>query len=133
MANVTRSSDIPDVQLIEKKIYRIELRIKGKKVGFVEIETLDGSHWELTKLGVDSQYRNNGYGKILVNAAIEHWSKVRSSSALTVVPVPQKCEKLTLTSYDYTETDQSKLMNFYSEWFAATDNPGQLQLNVPTL
>jgi GNAT superfamily N-acetyltransferase len=54
----------------------------GKAIGTVGLKVVDASTFEITKMVVDDSERGHGYGKLLLNAAIDH---ARAKGAKAIV------------------------------------------------
>ena len=112
---------------IAKKFLESRLSNKDSKVficevnniltGFVQLYTLFSStrvskYWLLNDLFVDSEYRGNGYSKLLIDKAKE---LVKESNACGMMLETEKSNKIGNNLYPETGFKKNDLSNFY-EW-----------------
>ena len=112
---------------ISKKFLESRLSNKDSKVfvcevnniltGFVQLYPLFSSirvskYWLLNDLFVDSEYRGNGYSKLLIDKAKE---LVKESNACGMMLETEKSNKIGNNLYPETGFKKNNLSNFY-EW-----------------
>ena len=112
---------------ISKKFLESRLSNKDSKVficevnniltGFVQLYPLFSStrvskYWLLNDLFVDSEYRGNGYSKLLIDKAKE---LVKESNACGMMLETEKSNKIGKNLYPETGFKKNDLSNFY-EW-----------------